>query len=277
MPDDGVPVGDDDRVEAARKPLSDAAGPPRVLRDMEDIFGKPSGTRPKTAATGPHPIGPVVGPRNRRTPRTISPPMLLLGGLVMGGSLAWLVLSPPTPTAQPVARQVERSYELPPLPPRRVEPAPITPLPVASPLPPAPAAETAAYAPAGVGAGTRTGATRSRSVVAAANPGRAIGAQRRIARRRPAANSEEPCGDRGGLARARCMRPEILAADRRLRDAYGDAVRAGVDRRVLVSLRNRWARVSDKAVSDPDYVADNFQRMAQRLDAERAAAAAAEY
>lgn len=72
-----------------------------------------------------------------------------------------------------------------------------------------------------------------------------------------------------GAALARCMRPQILDVDRLLRDAYQDAIRAGVDRRVLIAYRRQWSRLRGRANSDPRSVAIGYRRMAQQLAAER--------
>jgi hypothetical protein len=77
------------------------------------------------------------------------------------------------------------------------------------------------------------------------------------------------CDRLGALALARCMRPQILDVDRQLRDAYEDAVRAGVDRRVLTAYRRQWSRLRDRAISDPRSVAVGYRRMAQQLDSAR--------
>lgn len=69
----------------------------------------------------------------------------------------------------------------------------------------------------------------------------------------------------GGLALARCMRPQILAADRQLRDAYDDAVRAGVERQVLVHYRRQWSIMRQRAISDPRSVAAGYRQMAEEL------------
>lgn len=73
----------------------------------------------------------------------------------------------------------------------------------------------------------------------------------------------------GGLDLARCMRPQILDADRRLRTAYHEAVRSGVDRRVLGAYRREWKKLRRRANSDPRGVEVGYRQMARELDSTR--------
>ncbi|HEX7929727.1 MAG TPA: hypothetical protein VF470_02300 [Sphingomicrobium sp.] len=84
----------------------------------------------------------------------------------------------------------------------------------------------------------------------------------------PRSRSGGPCSGMGGLPLARCMRPQILDADRQLRDAYDDAVRGGVDRQVLVAYQRQWSVMRQRALSDPRGVAANYRQMALELDAQ---------
>ncbi|MET0588508.1 MAG: hypothetical protein ABWZ75_08300 [Novosphingobium sp.] len=77
------------------------------------------------------------------------------------------------------------------------------------------------------------------------------------------------CGRLEGMDLATCMRPQILDADRQLRTAYNDAVRAGVDRRVLANYRRQWSSLRKLAVSDPRDVSLGYRDIAQQLDARR--------
>lgn len=81
----------------------------------------------------------------------------------------------------------------------------------------------------------------------------------------PRSRSGRSCNGAGGLALARCMRPEILDADRQLRDAYHDAVRAGVERDALVAYRRQWSMMRQRAISDPRGVAAGYRQMADEL------------
>ncbi|MBV1688505.1 hypothetical protein KRR38_12670 [Novosphingobium sp. G106] len=73
-----------------------------------------------------------------------------------------------------------------------------------------------------------------------------------------------------GLDLARCMRPQILDADRELRDAYDDAVRVGVERHVLIAYQRQWSTMRHRAISDPRSVAADFRQMADELNALKA-------
>ncbi|MBU3077336.1 hypothetical protein [Sphingomonas quercus] len=67
------------------------------------------------------------------------------------------------------------------------------------------------------------------------------------------------------MERARCMYPEVVAADDLLRDAYADAVRAGVANRTLNRYRHRWERLRGQALTQPDRVARGFRELARDL------------
>jgi uncharacterized protein YecT (DUF1311 family) len=82
------------------------------------------------------------------------------------------------------------------------------------------------------------------------------------ARSAPAAGR---CDRLSGDARARCAYPEVMAADRRLRRAYAQATRAGVERARLVSYRNRWASLRHRADDQPTRVIAAYGDMAQDL------------
>ena len=64
------------------------------------------------------------------------------------------------------------------------------------------------------------------------------------------------------------MQPEILDADRRLRFAYYDAVRSGVDPRLLGAYRRQWSQMRDEENYDPRGVAAGYRQMADDLDDE---------
>jgi len=249
-----------ERVEAAR-----------ISRDMETIFGATTAGRPAKKSIGSDPVETLVVPRPKRArkPAVGAPTLLALGALI-GGGLAWLAFPSshiaPVPVRRPAPTQWAQTVELPPnilsAPPQQVEPARTAPL-------PAPASIVPAFGSNADGDAAPVARVRRPTVTQAAyHPARDHARSRRIA----ASRSNEPCADMRGLWRARCMRPQILAADRRLRDAYDGAVRAGVDRRMLVAYRNRWSRLRDDAVSDPSYVAVTYQQMAQSLDAARSEA-----
>jgi hypothetical protein len=63
---------------------------------------------------------------------------------------------------------------------------------------------------------------------------------------------------------------QVVAADRRLRAAYGAAIRAGAPRAVLISDRDRWASLRRRAAHDPVRLVAGYNALARDLD--RAAA-----
>ena len=79
----------------------------------------------------------------------------------------------------------------------------------------------------------------------------------------------ETCDGMEGMDLARCMRPQVLDADLQLRNAYNEAVKAGVKRRVLVTHRRQWSKLRKRANSDPRGVLVGFRDIAQQLDAAR--------
>jgi hypothetical protein len=165
-----------------------------------------------------------------RRPRTVR--RMAISGAVLAGALALAIGLIPQGKSDPIAQQIVRS--------------------------PAAAPEirqvVARVVPAAI-------AERGRAAKVASN------APKRQAAPRLAAAS---CGRLGGNALARCMRPQVLAADRQLRSAYRHAVRRGVDRHVLVAYRDDWSSLRRRANSDPRRVTAAYRRMAVRLDAARA-------
>ncbi|HVI33063.1 hypothetical protein [Phenylobacterium sp.] len=104
---------------------------------------------------------------------------------------------------------------------------------------------------------------------AKAEPAPVKAAAPRTARPKPAKAVTRKGGSRceglRGDNRARCAYPSVIAADRRLRQAYASATRAGVPRATLVSYRNRWASLRHRADSDPGRVIAGYQDMAGDL------------
>jgi hypothetical protein len=82
----------------------------------------------------------------------------------------------------------------------------------------------------------------------------------------PRSRYGEACDARDGLELARCMEPEMLAADRQLRHAYDNAVRSGVPSHVLIDYRRQWSRMRSRAIYDPRSVAAGYRQMAEELD-----------
>ena len=259
MRDDEVLDGDDHPL--ADVAPSESADADRVSRDMAGIFAEAPKPRPGTDKATTDPIRPIVGemPPERPRKQAARAPLFLLYGALIGGGLAWMALPRPHATSVPAARTVEPPLPPPAPPSQQFQPVSVAPVPVpiaamSTPhLPSAHALERTMI--------VRRAAPALRTAVY--HPARAP-ARRHVTRIARAAND---CSDYGRLARARCMRPQVLAADRQLREAYAKAVRAGVDRSMLVAYRNRWNRIRDDAISDPGYVTATFQSMAQRLDA----------
>jgi uncharacterized protein YecT (DUF1311 family) len=89
------------------------------------------------------------------------------------------------------------------------------------------------------------------------------------ASRTPGSHADETCAGLSHRDLAWCMRPQVLDADRQLRDAYQEAVRAGVDRSLLSNYRRQWSKLRGRANSDPRSVTGGYRQMAQQLDAAR--------
>jgi uncharacterized protein YecT (DUF1311 family) len=89
------------------------------------------------------------------------------------------------------------------------------------------------------------------------------------ASRTSGSHADETCAGLSHRDLAWCMRPQVLDADRQLRDAYQEAVRAGVDRSVLSNYRRQWSKLRGRANSDPRSVTGGYRQMARQLDAAR--------
>ena len=65
-----------------------------------------------------------------------------------------------------------------------------------------------------------------------------------------------------------CDDPDLAAADRRLNDAYEQAIASGVPRRALRQEQDRWLSIRDEAAKDsPRAVAQAYaQRIAELLE-----------
>jgi hypothetical protein len=84
---------------------------------------------------------------------------------------------------------------------------------------------------------------------------------------RKAAGHHEACP--ASATEAWCRRAEVAAADDRLRNAYDEAARAGIDRDVLVAVRNDWARLRRRANRDPAALIRGYRELTGQLYAER--------
>lgn len=226
-----------------------------VRADMDAIFG-----------AAPDPAGPVAGRTavvrpldadrscyrtSRRRSRTLALIVCAVGGLLLGvvatGGFHLASVrsgSAVRPTAPPMAGVASNPFE--------VEPA------------------TAAT---GMQQAMSTAATLSRSNTPRKVEGRAVVAKvsatpspasGRPRETQPVRLAAQCVGDR--LERARCMRPDILDADRRLRRAYAEAIRQGVERRFLIEHQRRWARLRNRAIRDPDHVLEGYGELAGALE-----------
>lgn len=68
-----------------------------------------------------------------------------------------------------------------------------------------------------------------------------------------------------GEASDACIYQDVVAADRRLRDAYADAVRDGAPVRSLAGIRSSWRKASDLSLREPDEAIRRFDRLADEL------------
>jgi len=100
---------------------------------------------------------------------------------------------------------------------------------------------------------------------AAAQPSR----RARQTAREAAASPARRCDDQNS---AWCMRERTVAADGALRDAYAQAVRAGVARDSLVDIRRDWQRLRKRSNKDPSGMIDGYADLTgtlRRLTRER--------
>ena len=91
----------------------------------------------------------------------------------------------------------------------------------------------------------------------------------RIERPKPAQTaSRNPGVCPASATEAWCRRAEVAAADDRLRNAYDEAVRAGIDRDILVGVRNDWARLRGRANREPAALIRGYGELTGQLYAE---------
>ncbi|GEM_PF-1711061 len=226
------------------------------------LFGAPAATPPP--ARTPDAVVPLIGETGERWPRwLIGMAVTAAAGVLLLSGAVWMMRdpAPAAATAQPTAT---------PAAPRAIAISAQAPAPVALTGPVAQAAPS----PAPKAGASRPAATRKPPTVpakaAVAEP--APPAPRAIAVATPSVPAVPPLPRCDGLQRkalAHCMYPRILAADQRLRDAFGAAARAGVDTRSLRDYRQRWTRLSKRADSDPDRVVVGYRELAGELDTAR--------
>jgi len=225
----------------------------QVARDMEAIFGRVVTVRDPDIVDPSRAIKPIISHCSARENETLVP-----AGVVLAGALAIsLVFAQPgttAPSPRPIATVSSSVASAVPAnrPPDLVDtPTDFGPrrrLAAASPIP---AAEKSRPSP-------RPELHDPRQTFAqpiAVAPSQA----------EPVSQTGGSCDGLEGLDLAGCMRPEIRDADRKLRNAYYDAVRSGVDPRVLAAYRREWSRIRDEEVYDPQHAAASYRQMAEDL------------
>lgn len=63
-----------------------------------------------------------------------------------------------------------------------------------------------------------------------------------------------------------CLRPAVLAADKRLRVAYDAALNAGADPRLIARSQRQWRRVRRQTDDAPQFVIDEYNALAGELE-----------
>jgi hypothetical protein len=79
-------------------------------------------------------------------------------------------------------------------------------------------------------------------------------------------DSGAACGQSRRSANA-CRYDQVLAADRRLRQVYQRAVRAGVSHAVLVDYRDAWSQASRRAAKNPQSAVRRYEALGEELEA----------
>lgn len=220
-----------------------------VGRDLEEIFGSAA----RSATERPPRRASAARSLTARARKPGRAGIATLGAVAAAGFLGLAlgaVLRPqasefetkpmaPAPRAQPVRLEVAAPAPAAVSPKAVVEGFPFSPEPYV-----APAAAAAAPPPA--------------AAAAKPKPKPEPRAERAVERRKRAAEPAGPCG-------RRCTYAEVMAADRRLRNAYFQAVEAGVPSPILRDYRNRWARLRHRADDDPARVVAGYRSMAGDL------------
>lgn len=273
MPIGVRPAGDANSADGAELLSDGDTDAVRVSRDMESIFGPvtPAGRRRKEHETDA--IGPIV-PHDDVDERLPSPgagrrwspgkPMAAICGAMVACGVTWMAWPSPRILPGLPSEKVEAARQ-----PLRPSPQPAA-VPVRAAASPTAGLAAPKSAPGkDAAAGGSTVKPQKPSASAAIPPKPEHGAARKTRPQAAAPRAGANCSRLGGANLARCMRPEILAADQHLRDAYAAAIRAGVDRKTLSTYRKHWSRIRKKANSDPVYVTVSFRQMARQLDAAR--------
>jgi hypothetical protein len=226
-----------------------------VARDLDAIFAPlPRVARPEPLASST-PLSGTSKPKGR-----VSPWVIALGVMTLLLAAALILIAAPWRFARPI----ERSTVPPPAP---VQPA----------APATPRTSTSApvdAAPDLAVATPQLKATRDRIPVRNPVSANSRPAQRPVLRKeeprttsKPAAEGSAAACPRGATA-AWCLRGSVTAADSRLRDAYEDATRAGVNRKILVGIRSDWKHLRGRANKDPEALIRGYALLTQELRAE---------
>jgi type IV secretory pathway VirB10-like protein len=184
---------------------------------------------------------------------------LLLATALILVAAPWRFARPVQPEVVPVSRTAQQ----PRVPPA---PAPVSPLSPPTPAAPTPAADEAKPA---------AEPPSARKPVAVATPRAAL--RPVSARDKPPTRSKAPAEEAAapraaacprGASPAWCLRGSVTAADSRLREAYDDATRAGVNRKILVGIRSDWKHLRSRANKDPEALIRGYALLTQELRAE---------
>ncbi|RAK55743.1 hypothetical protein [Phenylobacterium soli] len=208
-----------------------------VSADLEAIFGQPeredATSQANSAPTGPT-RGPLSGLMGRRAPAvethrglSLASVGALAAAALAGVAAGSLIVKPKPHAAAPSA-------------------APALPRPDALPIEMAPPVQTPQAADASLAAPSPPIPAMALAPPPAASP-------RRAAVKRTRAKGT--C----------CSYAEVKAADRRLRQAYAEAIRAGAPRTTIVSARERWETTRRRAAHDPARLVAGYRSIAADL------------
>jgi len=226
-------------AEAVIGEEGDASARLSDLRRMAIEVARLSGPAVQTAAA-PAAASADPGPAAAEPPAAPSQPQLAQAPARQPATSA---PAPSRPQAAPAQRQAQAKTQT-----KTTTQAPARPAPAEAPAPRRPAQADARVAPS-------PGPTARE--VAAARPARSAG---------PSFNCRYA---RTTSERMVCARPELAAADRRLNEAYEDAIAAGADRAALRLEQDRWLALREGAAPDPNAVRDVYERRIRELQERR--------
>ena len=218
-------------------PIADPRMRRSVAADMKAIFA-PLPRPGKTAAESPPPPTEVAPPPKRDGARRWL--LALLAVAILAALLSWSLV--PKPQFASPARQAPQNAA-PPVP--AAAPLPAT----SQPVPTQPAAPAPAEAIVPASAQPVSSKTRESDLATTA--------------RKPAA----PTRCSRYASQAWCLRRDITDADDRLRDTYEEAMRAGVDRRLMVAVRDDWERLRHRVNRDPRALIEGYAELNRELRA----------